>query len=233
MATLAGSLSFKDPEDPALIDAITVKNKATGALFKWCRATLKCYDIYKKVEPLKLNAEKMKKAKEAGEKELAETEKNLAALEASLAELAAGMKVQKAELDELQRVSAEMERKLTAASTLINGLGSEQVRWSADMVAIQEDKVKLVGDCLTGSAFLSYCGPFNSVLRQKMIFGTWKQDLIDKELPNKEAFRLDTFLTSEVEVAKWGAEGLPADELSVQNGILTTSASRWPLCIDP
>jgi dynein heavy chain, axonemal len=66
-----------------------------------------------------------------------------------------------------------------------------------------------------------------------MIFGTWKQDLIDKELPNKEAFRLDTFLTSEVEVAKWGAEGLPSDELSVQNGILTTSASRWPLCIDP
>jgi len=66
-----------------------------------------------------------------------------------------------------------------------------------------------------------------------MIFGTWKQDLIDKELPNKEVFRLDTFLTSEVEVAKWGAEGLPADELSVQNGILTTAASRWPLCIDP
>jgi dynein heavy chain len=40
-------------------------------------------------------------------------------------------------------------------------------------------------------------------------------------------------LTSEVEVAKWSVEGLPGDELSVQNGILTTSASRWPLCIDP
>jgi len=50
---------------------------------------------------LKLNAEKMKKAKEAGEKELAETEKNLAALNASLAELNAGMKVKKDELDEL------------------------------------------------------------------------------------------------------------------------------------
>lgn len=174
MGTLASSLSFKDPEDPELINVVNGKNKATGALFKWCRATLKCYDIFKKVEPLKQNAEKMKKAKEAGEKELAETEKNLAALNASLAELNAGMKVKKDELDELQRVSAEMTRKLTAASTLINGLGSEQVRWSADMIAIQEDKVKLVGDCLTGSAFLSYCGPFNSILRQKMIFGTWK-----------------------------------------------------------
>lgn len=67
------------------------------------------------------------------------------------------------------------------------------------------DKIKLVGDCLTGSAFLSYCGPFNSELRQKMIFETWKQDLIDKELPNKEDFKLDQFLTNDVEVSTWSA----------------------------
>ena len=66
-----------------------------------------------------------------------------------------------------------------------------------------------------------------------MIFETWKQDLLDKELPNKEDFRLDTFLTDEVEVAKWASQGLPSDELSIQNGILTSYASRWPLCIDP
>jgi dynein heavy chain len=73
------------------------------------------------------------------------------------------------------------------------------------MGLLKEDKVKLVGDCLTGSAFLSYCGPFNSVLRQKMIFDTWKKDLIDKELPNKEDFRLELFLTTEVEISKWSA----------------------------
>ena len=101
------------------------------------------------------------------------------------------------------------------------------------MVVIQEDKIKLVGDCLTGSAFLSYCGPFNSVLREKMMRDTWKVDLVEKELPNKEDFQLDTFLTNEVVVAQWASDGLPSDELSVQNGILTSFASRWPLCIDP
>jgi hypothetical protein len=53
MISLANTLGFKDINDSELADSIKVKNKATGALFKWCRATLKCFDIYKKVEPLK------------------------------------------------------------------------------------------------------------------------------------------------------------------------------------
>lgn len=61
MGTLASTFSFKDYNDIELVNLIITKNKATGSLFKWCRATIKCYDIYKKVEPLKINAEKMKK----------------------------------------------------------------------------------------------------------------------------------------------------------------------------
>jgi len=86
-------------------------------------------------------------------------------LNENLAKLNAGKKEKEDVLNELKATSAEMTRKLNSASQLINGLGGEQVRWTADMGLIQEDKIKLVGDCLTGSAFLSYCGPFNSVLR--------------------------------------------------------------------
>lgn len=32
------------------------KNQATGGLYSWCEATLKCYDINKDVEPKKIKA---------------------------------------------------------------------------------------------------------------------------------------------------------------------------------
>ena len=123
-------------DGPELQKLINTKNVATGGLYRWCAATLKCYDIYKNVEPLRKKAEQMKKEKEQGEKELAETEASLAALNKSLAELNAKKKEKQDELDELERKSQEMTRKLNAASQLINGLGSEQIRWTGDMKLI-------------------------------------------------------------------------------------------------
>lgn len=91
----------------------------------------------------------------------------------------------------------------------------------------------LVGDCLLAAAFLSYTGAFNFEFRQEMIVDVWEKDVRAKEIPLSEPFMLTQTLTSDVETARWASEGLPADELSVQNGVLTTRASRYPLCIDP
>jgi dynein heavy chain len=104
-----------------------VKNKSLAAagLYAWVYSTIKCFDIYKDVEPKRKKAEEMKKQKIAAEKDLAETEARLKDVTEKLADLNQKRSVKQAELDELERISKEMTRKLNAASKLITGLGSE------------------------------------------------------------------------------------------------------------
>ena len=44
---------------------------------------------------------------------------------------------------------------------------------------------------------------------------------------------MTSFLADETEIGEWSVEGLPNDDLSVQNGILVTRATRYPVLIDP
>lgn len=39
------------------------------------------------------------------------------------------------------------------------------------------------------------------------------------------------FLVDDSEVGEWVLQGLPTDELSVQNGIMVTRASRYTACL--
>ena len=56
---------------------------------------------------------------------------------------------------------------------------------------------------------------------------------MEKMIPFSQPFKLESMLTNDVEISKWTSESLPPDELSIQNGILTSQATRYPLCIDP
>ncbi|XP_012943739.1 dynein heavy chain 10, axonemal [Aplysia californica] len=74
---------------------------------------------------------------------------------------------------------------------------------------------------------------WSGLVRVEMIFQVWITDLLERGIPLSQPYKLEELLTSDVEISKWSSEGLPPDELSVQNGILTMRASRFPLCIDP
>lgn len=66
-----------------------------------------------------------------------------------------------------------------------------------------------------------------------MVYELWQSDLLTRKVPVTQPFRLESIMTNDVEIAAWASEGLPGDELSIQNGLLTTRAARWPLCMDP
>lgn len=120
-----------------------------------------------------------------------------------------------------------------AADKLIIGLMSEKARWKIDLASLQDEQGKLIGTCLLCASFLAYTGAFSWDFRRTMIFKDWLEDINEREIPIVSPISFETVLSSDVEVSTWNSQGLPPDEFSVQNGILTSRASRFPLCIDP
>lgn len=66
-----------------------------------------------------------------------------------------------------------------------------------------------------------------------MLTDDWTEMAIEKEIPCSPTFTLSGIMGDPVVIRGWNIEGLPTDNTSSENGILTTSAERWGLCIDP
>lgn len=54
-----------------------------------------------------------------------------------------------------------------------------------------------------------------------------------KKIPFSDDFTVERVLGDPVLIREWNICGLPADSLSIENGIIVTQAKRWPLMIDP
>ena len=206
---------------------------AGAGLLKWVFAMINYNKVAKTVQPKREKVATAEKQLRIATKDLAKIKEEVQQLNEELEELNKQFHEKTTEQQELKEKADTMERRLTAASKLISGLGSEQKRWTGDMDELDSKMERLLGDCLLSSSFLSYVGPFNNEFRQALTYQSWQSDALERSIPLTQPFRLETLLASEVTLDQWRSEGLPSDELSVQNGILTTRASRFPLCIDP
>lgn len=77
------------------------------------------------------------------------------------------------------------------------------VRWAKELEDLKMRKVKLLGDCLLCAAFLSYEGAFSWEFRNEMIYQVWQEDILSREIPLSQPFRLESLLTNEVEISRY------------------------------
>jgi dynein heavy chain len=133
----------------------------------------------------------------------------------------------------MQADANKLKRKMDQATKLIDSLADNKVRWTESSREFAAQKIRLAGDVAKASAFVSYVGPFNSEFRNLLENDYFQGDLEAKNIPFSEGLKLTQFLVDESTVGEWNMQGLPNDELSVQNGIMVTRSSRFPLMIDP
>uniref|UniRef100_A0A8C3NCR8 Dynein-1, subspecies f n=1 Tax=Geospiza parvula TaxID=87175 RepID=A0A8C3NCR8_GEOPR len=210
-----------------------VISRAGLGMLKFAEAVVTYCDVVKTVKPKEEKVARLERNYELSKRELERIQAELAAIQEELKALGEKLDQTLKENKKLQEEAEIMQRRLEAADKLIAGLKSENERWTEEFKELEVRKVKLLGDCLLAAAFLCYVGAFSWEFRHEMLYQVWQEDIVSREIPVSHPFKLESLLTDEVEVSRWVSEGLPPDELSVQNGILTTYSSRFPLCIDP
>ncbi|XP_026685175.1 dynein heavy chain 2, axonemal-like [Diaphorina citri] len=135
--------------------------------------------------------------------------------------------------EELNKKTIELKDSLERATLLLEGLSEERIRWEDSLRKMDEKYKLLPGDCLLGTAFLTYLGPFISVYREAL-FEIWIEALRDElVIPYSTDFTPATFLSSPAIIREWAIRGLPLDNFSTENGLIITQSQRYALVIDP
>lgn len=212
--------------------AKSASNAAEG-LCKWVRAMKDYHGASKIVKP-RLEALRIAEGNLAeANRALAAAEKKLKACNDRLAELQAMFDAQMSEKRRIEDGAMALQRTMTMASQLIQGLSGERVRWTEDSNNFASQKLRLVGDSAAACAFVSYCGPFNQEFRRKLVYDKFVADCQLRNVPITEGLDVISFLVDIGTIGDWNMQGLPSDPLSTQNGIMVTQSSRFPLMVDP
>ncbi|XP_047590735.1 dynein axonemal heavy chain 8 isoform X1 [Lutra lutra] len=219
-------------DDYSLENAKKVCGNVAG-LLSWTLAMATFYGINREVLPLKANLAKQEGRLAVANIELGKAQALLDEKQAELDKVQAKFDAAMSEKMDLVNDADMCRKKMQAASTLIDGLSGEKVRWTQQSKEFKAQINRLVGDILLCTGFLSYLGPFNQIFRNYLLKDQWEIELRARKIPFTENLNLISMLVDPPTIGEWGLQGLPGDDLSIQNGIIVTKATRYPLLIDP
>ncbi|XP_017772772.1 PREDICTED: dynein heavy chain 2, axonemal [Nicrophorus vespilloides] len=218
--------------DEFVPDKIGVVSLAAKSLCMWVIAIEKYAKVWKYVAPKQAKLDDAKASLAEKQRLLAEAQAKLDELQRKLEELQAAYEDKVKLKEELNKKAELLRIKLERASMLVENLGGEKIRWENTVANLDTIFEWLPGDCLLGTAFVSYLGPFVSNYRDDMI-KYWIQQIIELDIPSNPDFEIIKFLTDPTSIREWIIQGLPSDDFSTENGIIVVRGTRWPLVIDP
>uniref|UniRef100_A0A8C1V1B6 Dynein, axonemal, heavy chain 5 like n=1 Tax=Cyprinus carpio TaxID=7962 RepID=A0A8C1V1B6_CYPCA len=203
-----------------------------AGLCSWTEAMVEFFGINKEVLPLKANLKLQEARLTVAQDELTKAQEQLDSKQRELDEAQAMYDAAMKEKQDLMDDAEACKKKMSNAVALIDGLGGEKIRWTESSAQFTRQIKDLVGDVLLATGFLSYAGPFNQEYRS-LLMQQWKKEMNICRIPYSENLNLISMLVDNATIGEWNLQGLPNDDLSIQNGIIVTKASRYPLLIDP
>lgn len=207
-------------------------SKAAAALCTWCRACSSYQLVVKKVAPKKAKLAEVTAILNEAQAELQVKLDEVQEVKDKVAKLEAECRQMQDEKEALENKLETDKLRMGRAEKLVVLLADEGVRWKQTVATISDQITKLVGNVFVSCACISYFGAFTGEYRA-MLVKQWVEGCQEREIPVSDDFTLPSVMGDPVEIRQWGISGLPNDQVSIENGILTTQAERYALCIDP
>jgi dynein heavy chain len=215
---------------------IKSKSSAAAGLCGWVVNICKYWHIYQVVAPKRALLAEANRKLEAANKKLSGVRGKVQELQERVTSLEASLYTATEEKNAAVAAAEKTMAKAALADRLVNGLSSENTRWSGSIADFNAQESCLVGDALLAAAFVSYAGPFNAQFRHALLHDKWLPDLKRRGIlltDGAAAGLVVPLLSSSGDRALWATQGLPTDPLSVENGAIMGAAARYSLMIDP
>ena len=199
---------------------------AGSPLAAWVKANVQYSIVLEKVAPLEADLAQLNAGLNEANERLSACQAELAELDQKVAEMKAEFGRRTAEAEALKLDLIKTQETLDAAQSLLGKLGGEKTRWDSTCEELRTVLASLPTYALLAAAFSTYLGNEPEAGRRQKV-QEWAQTV---GLPD---FDYVSFMSVESQRLQWKGEGLPADQLSVENAIVIESAVSTPYIIDP
>uniref|UniRef100_A0A8C0I8A9 Cytoplasmic dynein 2 heavy chain 1 n=1 Tax=Bubo bubo TaxID=30461 RepID=A0A8C0I8A9_BUBBB len=199
---------------------------AAAPLAAWVNANVQYSHVLERIQPL----EKEKAGLEANLKKTEDRKQKLEDLLNSVGQKVSELKDKfQSRTTEAAKLEAELskaQKTLKAAEVLINQLDREHKRWSTQVSEITDELATLPKRAQLAAAFITYLSAAPEDQRKTSLHEWTKSAGLEK-------FDLRRFLCTESEELVWKSEGLPSDDLSIENALVILQSKVCPFLIDP
>ena len=199
---------------------------AAVPLAAWVKANVRFSYVLEKIGPLEAEQAALSQNIKSSEKKLEKLARVLEELDQKVQQMKGRFELLTTEAAKL-RIEVEKEEEIiSAAENLVGKLKGEHRRWSDQVGELDEDLKQLPWKSLLAAGFITYLSKSPEDERRTKI-AEWV------ETTGLESFNLRQFLSTESEQLKWKAEGLPSDDVSMENALMIVQGELVPFLIDP
>jgi dynein heavy chain 2 len=199
---------------------------AAAPLAAWVKANVKFSEVLEKIEPLETEQADLKRGMQRSQAKLDKLQSALDTVDKNVADLRNKFEKRTTEAAKLKLELEKEQETIAAAETLFGKLEGEHRRWTSQVIELKAELEQLPLRALLASGFITYLSHAPEDERTSKL-EHWKESAGVKD------FNLKHFLSTESELLAWKTEGLPFDDLSLENGLVILQSSRCPFLIDP